>query len=119
MRGHAPDPRTLAGGRKFTDLTLALTLSRPVKGLLVYLSLNHLEMVLRMSDKGLLANDTADTFGAITISILATPGGREFWEIGGGAFQKFSTEYINAHLATGGELASLDQLLPFFVEKGA
>ena len=41
MRGHAPDPRTLAGGRKFTDLTLALTLSRPVKGLLVYLSLER------------------------------------------------------------------------------
>ena len=80
---------------------------------------NHLEMVLRMSDKGLIANDTAATFGAITISLLGTPGGREFWEITGGAFQKLSTEYINAHLATGGELASLDELFPFFVEKGA
>ena len=35
MSARRPDPPTLPGNRKLTGLTIALTLSRPAKGLLV------------------------------------------------------------------------------------
>ena len=60
--------------------------------------INHLEMVLRMESKGLLPEDIADTFRKIVLMYLGTPGGREFWSMSNGFFQRLSTDFLNKNL---------------------
>jgi len=60
--------------------------------------INHLEMVLRMENNGLLPKDIADTFRKIVLLQVGTPGGLEFWSLSNAFFQKLSTDYLNENL---------------------
>jgi hypothetical protein len=43
------------------------------------LYVNHFEGVLRMHEIGLISDDTVQTQGNIALSLLGSPGAREFW----------------------------------------
>ena len=80
------------------------------------LLVNHLEGVLRMSEKGLVSPDMVTTQGNIVLLLLDNPGGREFWRIAGGTFQDLSANYIKHNLEAGGDWGSLSELFPYFLE---
>jgi len=75
--------------------------------------LNHLEMVLRMEQEGLLASDLADTSRNVCLSLLSTPGGREYWKIGRGMYQELSTSYVDQNIDQPG-IPPISETLPFW-----
>ena len=81
------------------------------------LFVNHFEGVIRMSDKGLVAQDMVTTQGNVVLTLLGTPGGREFWNVAGSTFQDRSTQYINTNLESGADWGSTRELFPYFFER--
>lgn len=77
---------------------------------------NHLEMILRMESKGLIATDMADFFRRLVLSIIATPGGREFWEVSKSVFQPLSAAYIDENL-NNAQTVAISDFFPFMIEQ--
>ncbi len=107
------DPSIRAVSRKGYGSFEALTDDeKAVFMLLITHVMNHLEMVLRMERDGLLATDIADTYRAVSLSMLGTPGGREFWQMGY-TYQELSTRHINQNLNST-DVVPLTKALPFW-----
>ncbi len=83
------------------------------------LFVNHFEGVLRMHEKGLISDDMVQTQGNIVLTLLGSPGGREFWDIAGTTFQQPCTAYINEKLDSGADWGSMEELFPYFFEREA
>jgi len=80
------------------------------------LFVNHFEGVLRMAAKGLVSDDMVRTQGNIVLTLVGSPGGREFWEVAGATFQERSTAYINDNLGSGADWGSMGELFPYFFD---
>jgi hypothetical protein len=80
------------------------------------LFVNHLEGVLRMNAKGLISDDMVRDHGNVVLTILGSPGGREFWNVAGSTFLERSAAYINEHLESGADWGTMTHLFPYFFE---
>ena len=83
----------------------------------ISLFVNHFEGVLQMHRKGLISDDTVATQGNVVLTLLSSPGGREFWAIAGATFHGPSTDYINENRASGADWGSVEELFPYFLER--
>ena len=79
------------------------------------LGVNHLEMVLRMNRKGLVDDDIVTTYGALTISMLRSNGGRELWKQTGKSFPVESKKYIDSRINESDDIGSIAENLPMWV----
>ena len=77
--------------------------------------INFFEGVLRREQKGLTSKNIVQTYGNVIVTLVGSPGGREFWEIAGATFHELSTRYINEHLDDG-NWASMQDMFPYFLE---
>jgi len=80
--------------------------------------INHFEGVLRKHEKGLTSANMVETYGNIVLLLLGSPGGREFWNVAGETFNELSTVYINKHLDRGGDWSSMEEVFPYFIDRG-
>ena len=83
----------------------------------ISLFVNHFEGVLRMNEKGLISDDMVQTQGNVVLTLLGSPGGREFWEVAGTTFHELCTAYINERLESGADWGAMDNLFPYFFER--
>jgi len=79
--------------------------------------INHFEGVLRRAEKGLTSASTVQTYGNVLITLVGSPGGREFWAIAGDTFQELSKDYVNRHIDEG-DWAAMEEMFPYFIDKG-
>ena len=85
----------------------------------ISLFVNHFEGVLRMKEKGLVSEDMVRTQGNIVLSLIGSPGGREFWGVAGGTFQNLSMAYIKKNLESGADWGSMREIAPYMFEASA
>ena len=112
------DERTLRTMRKgFSSFANLSDQDKAFFHLKISLFVNHFEGVLRMHEKGLISDDTLGTQGNVVLTLLGSPGGREFWDIAGATFHRSCTTYINEKLASGADWGSLAELFPYFLER--
>jgi len=82
--------------------------------------INHLELVLRMKERGLETQDNVDIFGDICLAYIQEPGGMACWEACKPLFFRLSREYIEGRLADEATLpARIGVSLPWFTAEGS
>ena len=78
--------------------------------------INHLELVLRMADRGLETQDNLDIYGDICLAMVQEPGGMVCWEACKPLFFRLSREYIERRLVDKATLPPpAGELLPWYV----
>ena len=63
--------------------------------------INQFDLMLRLHRDGQFPNDMLEDFAAICISIITTPGGKQYWEDVSKTFHSAVVEYLNATLESG------------------
>jgi hypothetical protein len=78
--------------------------------------ITRMEQALYLHDAGLLPGPVFDASRAITLSILGSPGGSQYWEMAKGAFVGADVRrYLDAQLEAGSNLPPpLSEVLPWF-----
>jgi hypothetical protein len=77
---------------------------------------DHLEMVLRLEAEGLVSRDTADTYQFAIVGLIATPGGRELWEIASTICQPLAAKCISEKLNDPSTISFSDKF-PFLMDR--
>ena len=77
--------------------------------------INHLDQTIRMYKNGFETKDNVDLYGDICMSLLVTPGGRDWWEIQRHSFVIEGRNYIEERFGDPDSLpAPLHETVPYW-----
>lgn len=76
--------------------------------------INQFDLMLRLHKDGQFPDDMLEDFAAICLSIVTTPGGRQYWEDSSITFNRAVVEHLNAALESGTAREPVTNLASFW-----
>ena len=102
------------GQRAFTDWRTLLNKEKAQFHHLTAPIVNHLDTVLRLHEKGLISRELRDLFGNLFLSMVTSPGGKQWWAEVNGAFPASCREYVARRLRETPDWPALTDVMPFW-----